>query len=149
MSELYLPASYRNGRHAAGRVEAVVYFKNKRGHLIIAHHTGQPTPKGYDRCEANTLTEVVALSKAFAKQQEERFGRMDRAEFERRERQIEVWRQNAFHQLRNPSVSQKEKDFIRNKWLPRLEAMKTENQVYRENYFHQEAYEAGSRSEDL
>jgi hypothetical protein len=137
----------RAGMNAAGRIETQVYFVNKAGHIVIAVHTGQPTPRGYSREEAHTLSESKALSERFAKQQMDRFALMDAEELIRRERFFQRLIDNARRTINSAATLQSERDFLRSKVIPKWEDEKNAGKLYREFHFHQEAFEAGHGDE--
>lgn len=62
-----------NYRNAAGTIEPVIYFENKRGRVIVAPDTRHPTPVGYERKECRTLAEVDALTRRVNSQDQAHF----------------------------------------------------------------------------
>lgn len=146
MSEPLNIAGYsapRAGSNARGKIETIVYFVGPDRHIILAILTTQPTPLGYERCEATTLAESDALSQAFAAQQMRKFRFMDRVEMARREKFFKGCISRARETIAKAGTSQKERDFLRNKQIPDWEASMNETKIYREFFFHAEAYEAG------
>lgn len=61
----------RHLRAVNQQLSGVVYFKNKAGKIQIAGSSADPTPKGYDRCEANTLNEIRGLERFLNQEQKD------------------------------------------------------------------------------
>lgn len=77
-------------RNAPGTIEAVIYFVNAKGSIIVAPERDHPTPTGFIRKEAKTLAEVDELTRKIHSQDKNHFDDLmekDRATMrERRER---------------------------------------------------------------
>lgn len=65
-SIIYLPRSLRNYNQQS---EAVIYFKDKRGKIQVASSSGDPTPAGWERCEAHTLGELRKIERHLTQEQ--------------------------------------------------------------------------------
>lgn len=140
-------APTKAGANAHGRIETIVYFVAEDGYIILAFKTDQPTPLGFMRCEATTLTEASSLSRRFSEQQLRKFAKMDKHEMVNRENFFGGCIRRARTTISKSATTQKEKDFLRNKMIPQWEASIKETRIMREFYFHQEAFEAGHGDE--
>lgn len=65
-SIIYLPRSMRSYNQS---LPGVVYYTNKKGEVQVAASSHDPTPKGWQRCEANTLNELRALESRMNREQ--------------------------------------------------------------------------------
>ena len=151
MSEIVAVDGYsapKAGMSAHGKIETIVYFEAPDHHLIIAFHTGQPTPIGYMRCEATTLREADTLSQRYAEQQMRRFKAMDESEMARRETFFQGCIDRAKATCKSNLCTQKEREFLQTKLIPNWDRMKQETKIYREFCFRQEKFEATNSGDD-
>lgn len=105
--------------HKRGTHEAVIYFRNYRdpahpvGYLMLAPYSDFPTPAGYERCGAESLSEVDKLQRVLiyqerASAQNEYFH--DEATFGARQQAI---RDRLYARMVSDSTSPYERDFIK------------------------------------
>jgi hypothetical protein len=99
-------------RRALGTLEPVIYFRNARGHVMLAPYSSMPTPAGYEREEAGSLPEIDKLIALLSAQET----RQLRAEHEREEAIGELVRNkvrdNLMQRLCSSETSAMERDFI-------------------------------------
>jgi len=101
----------RHMRSINQQLSAVVYFKNIKGEIQMAGSSSDPTPEGYERCEANTLGDLRKLEARLNQEQ-----RDIRAKFvEREQAQSEAMIAQNRRELRTAmeSFSEKGRTFAR------------------------------------
>ena len=108
---------------ARGQVakEAVVYFENGKGHVIIAPDPSHPTPFGYRRETANSIQSIEKLSRKMAAQEHQRYEELMESDWKRFEPKIKEQRSRLFARLMAVDCSPAEADFIRGS-IARLDA---------------------------
>lgn len=149
MSELWVPPQYRKtraGENASGIVEKVVYFENRAGHIVLAVVHTAPTPAGYVRREVNTPIDIAKLSQRYAAQKQSEYDSQDAVVHLREERRIGAIIDRLRRRKQSSECRQFEKDFI-SRAIPMLESRIDKHRSKREMHFHQEAYEAGTKTE--
>jgi len=129
-----------DNRNAPGLIEAVIYFENAKGRIIVSPDTSHPCPQGYERREARTLAEVDRLTRHVNQQDQSAWDDLcakDRAMMqERRDRVRSKLRQR----MLASDCTAFERRFIQGA-LEYLQ--KKEDDLYRANvrgYFHQREF---------
>lgn len=100
---------------ARGQVsnEAVVYFENGKGRVIIAPHPQHPTPFGYRREVASNVQDIERLSKRMAAQEHQHYEELMESDWKRMEGAIKENRSNLFARLLSSDCSTREAAIIR------------------------------------
>lgn len=93
--------------------EAVVYFENSRGHVIVAPNRDHPTPWGYRREEADTVAKIERLSRKMSDQEHQRVEELNERDWLLYERAIKENRSKLFARLMATDCSAKEAGFVR------------------------------------
>lgn len=119
---------------ARGQVanEAVVYFENCKGRIIIAPHPQHPCPFGYERKVADNLAAIAYLSRRMGQQEHNEWGDMLEKEYNRLEPAIKAQRSRLWAYASSAGATQAQKDLIRTavKMLDNNLAKKYRNTVY-------------------
>lgn len=102
-------------KNARGHVanEAVVYFQNSKGRLIISPHPQHPCPFGYERKVADTLSAITELSRQMGQQDHNEWGDMLEKEYVRLEPAIKAQRSRLWSYAASAGATQAQKDLIR------------------------------------
>lgn len=92
--------------------EALVYFVNSTGKIIIPAVTSTPTPVGFERRTVRSMYEIEYVSKLFTAQKQRMFDSIDEAAALKLEAKMTEVRSRMHHRMQI-THSQFEKDFIR------------------------------------
>ena len=101
--------------------EAVVYFENGKGHVIIAPDPSHPCPFGYRRHVADSVQAIDKLSKKMSAQEHQRYEELLESDWKKFEVAIKEQRSRLFARLMAVDCSPVEADFIRGS-IKRLDA---------------------------
>lgn len=92
--------------------EALVYFLNAQGHIVIPMVGDAATPPGYERRTVKNMYEIEQVSRRYAAQKQRMFDTLDEASAKRVEDKMAEVRSRLHHRMQT-THSQFEKDFIR------------------------------------
>lgn len=92
--------------------EALVYFVNASGHIVIPAVTWAPTPPGFERRSVRSMYEIEYVSRRYAAQKQAMFDQLDESSATKIQAKMAEVRQR-LHYTMQTTHSQFEKDVIR------------------------------------
>jgi hypothetical protein len=91
----------------------VVYFKNAAGKISLPPTSDVPAPRGYERCEANTIYEVIELERLMQREALDRAEQEAERDFNMCEPARQEVRRKIMTRLESSDTDEMTKEFLR------------------------------------